>query len=162
MESAVADLISFMDIGVGSVTLICIIAIHGFLLGRISDYFTRNYSVLKARYSLGKYDATFITTVWFMLAAHLGEAFLWSLPMYFLGMFSTLRTAFYFAAQTYTTLGMGDVALPPEWRLIGPIIAISGLFTFGWTGSVLVVLVGELGKLRMARYKETSVLTANK
>ena len=48
-----ADLTSFMDIGVGSVTLICIIAIHGFLLERISDYFTRNYSVLKARYSMG-------------------------------------------------------------------------------------------------------------
>ena len=24
--------------------------------------------------------------------------------------------------------------LPDEWRLVGPVIAISGLFTFGWTG----------------------------
>jgi hypothetical protein len=145
--------VSFIDIALGSPMLILIISLHGFFLGKIGNYFSRNYSALEANYSIGKFDMTFITTIWLLLAVHLVEAFLWSLPMYGLGMFPTLRIAFYFAAQTYTTLGMGDVVLPERWRLLGPLIAISGLFTFGWTGSVLVVLVGELGKLRLARYK---------
>jgi hypothetical protein len=140
--------------------LIFIITLHGFFLRRITDYFSRNYDVLERNYSTGKFDGTFITTIWLLLAAHLIETFVWSLPMYALAMFPSLRIASYFAAQTYTTLGMGDVVLPPEWRLLGPIIAISGLFTFGWTGSVLVVLVGELGKLRVARYRGKSAIMA--
>lgn len=49
--------------------------------------------------------------------------------------------------ESYTTLGEGSVTLPERWRLIGPIIAMSGLFTFGWTGSVLVNVMTEFGKL---------------
>jgi hypothetical protein len=150
------DVTGIIDIAAGSPMLILIITLHGFLLKKITDYFSRNYDMLELHYSSGKFDMTFIITIWFLLSAHLAEAFLWSLPMYAIGMFPSLRIAFYFAAQAYTTLGMGDVVLPPEWRLLGPIIAISGLFTFGWTGSVLVVLVGELGKLRVARYKGKS------
>jgi hypothetical protein len=153
------NLSDFFDLAIGSPILIFIITMHGFFLGRITDYFSRNYSVLERNYSSGKFDMTFIITIWLLLAAHLVEAFLWSLPMYAMAMFPSMRIAFYFAAQTYTTLGMGDVVLPQEWRLLGPIIAISGLFTFGWTGSVLVVLVGELGKLRIARYKGKSPLS---
>jgi hypothetical protein len=149
----VTNLSDFYDLVIGSPMLILIITIHGFFLRRITDYFSRNYDLLERNYSIGKFDTTFLLTIWLLLAAHLIEAFLWSLPMYALAMFPSMRIAFYFAAQTYTTLGMGDVVLPPEWRLLGPIIAISGLFTFGWTGSVLVVLVGELGKLRVARYR---------
>jgi hypothetical protein len=49
--------------------------------------------------------------------------------------------------ESYTTLGEGSVELPERWRLIGPIIAISGLFTFGWTGSLLVSIMTDFNKL---------------
>jgi len=38
--------------------------------------------------------------------------------------------------------------LPAAWNMLSPIIAISGLFTFGWTGSVLVGFVSSLNRLR--------------
>ena len=34
--------------------------------------------------------------------------------------------------------------------MLAPIIAISGLFTFGWSGSVLVDLVGRCQKIKDA------------
>jgi hypothetical protein len=34
--------------------------------------------------------------------------------------------------------------------MLGPIIAISGLFTFGWSGSVLVEVVRRVGLARDA------------
>jgi hypothetical protein len=148
------DLSSFLDIAVGSIMLVIIISVHGFALDKISGFFSRNYGHLERQFSDGKSRTTFVVTIWLLLSTHLFEAFLWSLPMYYFGMFPTSRIAFYFAAQTYTTLGMGDIVLPPEWRLVGPIVAISGLFAFGWTGSVLVYMVGELGKLRAERDKK--------
>ena len=51
----------------------------------------------------------------------------------------------FFAAETYTTLGEGAVRLPQSWRQLGPIIAVSGLFTFGWTSSVLVYIMTQFG-----------------
>ena len=52
--------------------------------------------------------------------------------------------------ESYTTLGEGTVTLPDSWRLIGPMIAMSGLFTFGWTGSVLVSVMSDF--LKFDRY----------
>jgi hypothetical protein len=47
----------------------------------------------------------------------------------------------YFCANAYTTLGMGNLDLGEHWRILSPIIAISGLFTFAWTTSSLVDVV---------------------
>jgi Ion channel len=72
-------------------------------------------------------------------------------PIHALGMITSLRDAYYYVLESYTTLGEGNVALPDRWRLLGPIIAMSGLFTFGWTGSVLVSIMTEFGKLDRER-----------
>ena len=78
---------------------------------------------------------------------HLVETLLWSLPIFGLGMLPTMRDTYFFVLESYTTLGGGNVSLPDQWRLVGPIIGMSGLFTFGWTGSVLVSVMNEFGKL---------------
>jgi hypothetical protein len=40
--------------------------------------------------------------------------------------------------------------LPNGWHMLAPIIAISGLFTFGWTGSVLVEVVRRCQEVKAA------------
>jgi Ion channel len=78
---------------------------------------------------------------------HLIETLIWAVPIHRLGMIPDLRDAYYYVLESYTTLGEGAVSLPDRWRLIGPIIAMSGLFTFGWTGSVLVGIMTEYSQL---------------
>ena len=82
---------------------------------------------------------------------HLVETLIWAVPIHRLGMIPNLRDAYYYVLESYTTLGEGAVSLPDQWRLIGPIIAMSGLFTFGWTGSVLVGIMTEYGQLDRSR-----------
>ena len=82
---------------------------------------------------------------------HFLETLLWAVPIQAPGMIPSLRDSYYFVLESYTTLGEGTVQLPDQWRLIGPIIAMSGLFTFGWTGSVLVSIMTEFGKLDRSR-----------
>ena len=82
---------------------------------------------------------------------HLVETLIWAVPIQRLGMIPNLRDSYYFVLESYTTLGEGAVTLPDAWRLVGPIIAMSGLFTFGWTGSVLVRIMTEFGKLDRSR-----------
>ena len=43
------------------------------------------------------------------------------------------------------------MSLPKGWRLIGPVIAISGLFNFGRTASIFVNMMHELGAINRAQ-----------
>jgi hypothetical protein len=40
-----------------------------------------------------------------------------------------------------TTLGYGDVTLPPPWRQLGPLLAISGVLKFGCSSAFLFVVM---------------------
>ena len=42
-----------------------------------------------------------------------------------------LRTALYFSVVTYTTTGYGDLVLPPHWRLVGGVEALTGILMCG-------------------------------
>ncbi len=52
---------------------------------------------------------------------------------------------------TYTTLGYGEGTLPKAWRLLAPMIAISGLFAFGWTTGALFNFVTQASLIRAQR-----------
>jgi hypothetical protein len=66
-------------------------------------------------------------------------------------MLPSLRDSYFFVLESYTTLGGGSVELPDHWRLLGPMIGMSGMFTFSWTVSVLVTVMNEFGKLDRTR-----------
>jgi voltage-gated potassium channel Kch len=47
----------------------------------------------------------------------------------------------YFTIATVTTLGYGDVTLPPPWRQLGPGLAIVGMLMFGCSAAFLFVVM---------------------
>jgi hypothetical protein len=75
-------------------------------------------------------------------------------------MIGTYRDAYFYVLEAYTTLGEGPNYLPDGYRLISPIIALTGLFTFGWSGSVLVYIVGQTGRLHAERSQVAARSTA--
>jgi voltage-gated potassium channel len=52
--------------------------------------------------------------------------------------------AFYFSAVSYSTVGYGDLILPSNWRLLGPLEAITGVLMSGMSVCVLFALVTRL------------------
>jgi hypothetical protein len=68
---------------------------------------------------------------------------MWAYTLIYLGLIARAYDAIYFCANAYTTLGYGSVDLEAHWRLISPIIGISGLFTFAWTTSALIDVVSS-------------------
>src|SRR6476661_6292715 len=77
-----------------------------------------------------------------------GEIVFWTAALVYSKLVVDWRSAAFFVANTYTTVGYGTFVLQPAWNMLAPIIAISGLFTFGWTGSVLVGYVNMLNRAR--------------
>jgi hypothetical protein len=139
---------SLLEVAAGTLILIFTILVHGAGIRAINRRFSASWARLDpATVSHWKADGLLAVAIGSLAALHLAETLLWALPLYVHGMIPGMRDSYFFVLQSYTTLGAGNVTLPEAWRLIGPIIAMSGLFTFGWTAGVLVSIMSEYGKL---------------
>jgi hypothetical protein len=77
-----------------------------------------------------------------LLLLHLVEAVVWAVFLVAVDALPDLETAAYFSLTSYTTLGYGDVVLPQQWRLLGPLEGAVGVLLFGWSTGVLVAALG--------------------
>jgi hypothetical protein len=141
-------LLPLADLGLGAGVMLLIIIVHAAALRLVSDRFAKRTKALSGRREAWRADVLLGTTAAALLAVHLIEIMIWATTLLVTGLVRDGRTAIFFAANTYTTLGYGTFVLPLEWQMLAPIMAISGLFTFGWTGSVLVNLVAQYNVLR--------------
>jgi len=54
------------------------------------------------------------------------------------------ESALYFSASSYATVGYGEVVLPSNWRMLGPLESIIGVLMCGISVSVLFATVTRL------------------
>jgi hypothetical protein len=57
---------------------------------------------------------------------------------------SSWESALYFSASSYATVGYGDVVLPSNWRMLGPLESIIGVLMCGISVSILFATVTRL------------------
>ena len=78
-----------------------------------------------------------------MIVLH-GVVILFWAGFYRLRCFPSWELAFYFSGSTYATVGYGDVILPSQWRLLGPLESLTGVLMCGVSVSILFALVTRL------------------
>ena len=131
----------------GGTVLIFVVMFHAFWIRLITGAFLKRSQRHGPVASLWRADLLFALTVMALLALHLGEVIVWSAALILGGIVTDWSKAAYFAANCYTALGE-PFNLAHEWRIVPPIIAISGIFTFAWTASVLVNFVARYNDMR--------------
>ncbi|RUU44976.1 MULTISPECIES: ion channel [unclassified Mesorhizobium] len=142
-----------LEIVVGTLFMIVIIFVHGTGIRIINQRFSKSWIRVTEATPYWRLNLLLAITIGSLAALHFAETFLWAVPLYVMGSIPSMRDSYYYVLESYTTLGEGNINLPDRWRLVGPIIAMSGLFTFGWTGSVLVSIMTEFGRLDRVRAK---------
>jgi voltage-gated potassium channel len=55
-------------------------------------------------------------------------------------------SAIYFSASSYSTVGYGDVTLPPTWRILGPLESMVGVVMSGVSVGLLFAILTRLIK----------------
>jgi hypothetical protein len=55
-----------------------------------------------------------------------------------------IETGLYYASTSFTTVGYGDVILSKDWRILGTICAINGMFLFGWSAAFIYEIMDKL------------------
>lgn len=145
-----SQVIPAADFLFGGTMLLLIVLIHATGMRVLTNRFERRLLDMRVKQSTWRPDVLLVVVVALMLTLHLLEIFAWSAALVWSGLVQDWRAAGFFAANTYTTVGYGNFVLPGGWHMLAPIIAISGLFTFGWTGSVLVEVVRRCQEVKSA------------
>jgi len=87
-----------------------------------------------------------LTAVFFMVL-HYVEIAIWAtvfLSIPDLENISHWEEAIYFSMVTYSTLGYGDVTLPPVWRVMSGFEAMNGILLFGWSTAMFYAVVQKI------------------
>jgi Ion channel len=85
--------------------------------------------------------------IW-VLAVITTGVWIWALSLRALGAFATLEEAVYFTLVAFSTLGLGDVLPPKEWRILAVMAAVNGFLSFGL---LTALLVEALRQVRLAQ-----------
>ena len=97
-------------------------------------------------------NLTFVSgTTLLALAGHILEVVLWAFVFNLGGALTDFGAALYCSAGNYTTVGSGQVLLPPQWRLLGPFEAAAGLLMFGASTALIVSVIQGLIHVRLDR-----------
>jgi hypothetical protein len=84
-----------------------------------------------------------------LLMLHLLEIGFWGLCLRALGLFSSFKSALYFAGISYTSLGYSGALPPPRIGFSEVLISMMGLLMFGWSVSILVTTVIQYEKIAL-------------
>jgi hypothetical protein len=87
-----------------------------------------------------------VAATWILVIVHLLEVYGWAMFFWLADAFPNTSTAFYYSLMQYTTVSSG-IQLPERLRLLGGMIAMSGLLTFAWSTSVLLILARDFQDL---------------
>jgi ion channel len=90
-----------------------------------------------------------IRIAWLLLLFHLFEIAVWALFFWWEKCLPDVESSFYFSGVTYATLGYGDLLLPKEWRLFGPLEALTGNLMVGLSIAFFFVVVSKKMLQRM-------------
>lgn len=154
VTSALEQALPVPDLMLGGGVLVLIVMFHAFWIRVITNRFLARIESPRTRSTSWFADLLLMLAVNALLVLHLCEVLIWSAALILSGIIGDWAKAAYFAANSYTALGE-PFELPHAWRILAPIMAISGIFTFAWTASVLVNFVERYNRLRDARRAKT-------
>ena len=90
-----------------------------------------------------------IQIAWWLIFVHMVEIAVWALFYWWKGCLPDAESSFYFAGVTYTTVGYGDLVLPKEWRLLGPVEGLIGILMCGLSTGFFFAVVSRLHEPRI-------------
>jgi hypothetical protein len=85
----------------------------------------------------------FVRFAGWIVFLHLIEIMAWGLLYVWGAAMPDVQSAIYFSSVTYTTTGYGDLVLPPEWRLVGAVEALTGILMCGGSTGFFVAILAR-------------------
>ena len=126
----------------GSILLAITVAIHAVGMMVLLRWVARAHTQVVTRFWAMTW--LLIRLAWSLIVVHLVEIAIWALFFWRERCLPDLESAFYFAGVTYTTVGYGDLVLPKEWRMLGPVEGLTGILMCGLSTGFFFAVVSRL------------------
>jgi Ion channel len=137
-----------IQIALGTLLLIVNITVAAVAAFLLEALFQRGHRWLIAPPQRPKLLMLLIGVCIWVLAVITAAVWIWALSLMALGAFASLEEAVYFSLVAFTTLGLGDVVPPPDWRILSAMAAVNGFLSFGL---LTALLVEALRQVRLAQ-----------
>ena len=89
-----------------------------------------------------------VRITWWLIVIHLVEIAVWALFFWWQSCLLDAESSFYFSGVTYATIGYGDLVLPKEWRLFGPVEGLTGILMCGLSTAFLFATLSRVYRVR--------------
>ena len=150
MESAAYEQLVLESFGLCILAFMVIVASHLMSLHFAIRMF-RKYVVVPDISKLRYHQTVFLilSAMMLLFSLHMLTNFAWGLFMYIAGALSSYRESIFYSLENYTSLGLTLVNVDDRWRMLAPMISLSGVFCLSWSTAVLVSFVGQLYAIRL-------------
>jgi Ion channel len=91
--------------------------------------------------------------LWILAVLTVG-VWIWALVLHQVGAFATLEESVYFAIVAFSTLGLGDVVPPHEWRILSVMAAVNGFLSFGLLTALMVEALRQVRVAQLERRRK--------
>ena len=126
---------------IGSGLVAITVIIHAMGLGMVLSHVL--HSSARPGYTLLADRMAVDFIAWFLIVIHFIEIAVWALFFWLHKCLPDLESSFYFSGVTYATIGYGDLVLPDEWRLYGPVEGLTGILMCGLSTAFFFVIVSK-------------------
>lgn len=142
-----------VQIAIGSALLCVSIVISAYAAWGLELFIAARTAWLVPNRRRPRFVLMLIGVSFYVLAVLTAGVWMWGAVLWKIGAFPTFEESLYFAMVCFTTLGLGDVILPQEWRLLSGLVAANGLLNFGM---MTALLIEALRHVRFAHGQRTA------
>lgn len=90
-----------------------------------------------------------LSAMMLLFALHMFTNVGWGYFIYQEGATPNFREGVYYSLENYTGLGLTRVDVADHWRMLAPMISLSGVFCLSWSTAVLVSFFGQIYKVKL-------------
>lgn len=141
----------FIQLAIGGITIVLTLVLQVLVVSSASATLTKYGAALARPPTLMKTMLSLIAVVLWLVLGITASAWIWASVFLLLDAIATLEASLYFSVVTFTTLGYGDITLPPQWRLLASLTAVNGLIIFGLNTAFLVEFMSQLRQSQSER-----------
>ncbi|MBR9826207.1 MAG: two pore domain potassium channel family protein [Alphaproteobacteria bacterium] len=139
----------WQSLGLSALLAVGTTLIHMVGLAVLLAFMRSRSNHIRPHLNIWRQGAFFMIVVNGLFLLHAIEILLYAGVYIWLGEFDTMEAALYFSTSTYTTLGIGDIYLDSQWRLVSAIEGFNGFLLIGWSTAFLVTVIGRLRSVEL-------------
>ena len=138
------DVLNWQAFAIGCAALIACLLTQGTTVVTVMSLFKPRIRAAQAARRKGLAHLFFFSAIICLLLSHILQIYIWSLFLWVPGVMVNLHHAILLAGSTYTTVGFATDNLPLQWQLLSVTMAVTGLFAFAWSTSIMYALSQQL------------------